>query len=69
MLAMKLIPRRSLDSRNQDALIFTLLNQVSECTVSHRINMWFRIFSATAPVHLHILVGVDWQRTVGVNSD
>lgn len=69
ILVMKLMPRRSLDSRNQDALIFTLLNQVSECTVSHRINMWLRIFSATALVHFHILIGIDRQRTVRVNSN
>lgn len=63
------MPGRSLDSRNKDALIFTLLNQISECTVSHCINMWFGIFSATALVHFHVLVGIDWQRAVGVNSD
>ncbi len=57
------------DLRNQDALVFSLLDQIPKCTVSHSIYVWFGIFSATALVHLHVLVGIDWQRTVWINSD
>ena len=55
--------------RDQNALIFPLLDQIPEGTIGHGIYMRFCIFPAAALVHLHIFAGVNRQGTVWIDSD
>ena len=31
--------------------------------------MWLRVFSATALVHFHVLIGINWQRGIWVDGN
>lgn len=55
--------------RNQDTLIFAFLHQVTKSAIRHGIDMGFGILSGAALVHPYVLVCVDRQGTVWVNSD
>ncbi|KAI0871101.1 hypothetical protein GGS24DRAFT_492490 [Hypoxylon argillaceum] len=56
-------------SSDQDALVFTLVNKVAESLVGHGEYVRLRVFSASALVHIDILVGVNGQRAVRIHGD